>query len=334
MVKSAVGWMCAVCLGVFVASCERPAPEAKGGGQRTPRVAVVPKGTTHDFWKSVHAGAARGAKDAGFEVVFRGPEREDDREAQIALMDNLISAKYDAIVLAPLDAAALVEPVRRATRSGIPVVIIDSGLNAKAGEDFVAFVATDNYAGGRLGGQRLGRAMGGTGRALLLRYLEGSESTTSRERGFLDAMAEFPGIEVVDRRRYAGATRAAAQDAAENLLTAEPGVTGVFCPNEPTTFGMLLALRSRGLAGKVRFVGFDASEEAVAALRAGEVHGLVLQNPIRMGELGVRAVADRLGGRAVPTSIDTGVMLVTPENVDSPEVSELISPDLKGMLGG
>lgn len=237
-------------------------------------------------------------------------------------------------MLAPLDDQALAGPVKAATAAGIPVVIIDSGLQARPGRDFVSFIATDNHHGGELAGARLGEVMGGKGRVLLLRYLEGSASTEERARGFTDAIAKFPGIELVDPHRYAGATRATAQQAAENLLASTKDIDGVFCPNEPSVFGMLLALRAKGLAGKVKFVGFDASEDAVAALASGQMHGLVLQNPIRMGYLGVRAAADVLAGRSVEPNIDTGVMLVTRETMDTPQARELLAPDLDAMLKG
>jgi ribose transport system substrate-binding protein len=314
------------------------APGPKAAAAATLRIAVVPKGTTHDFWKSIHAGALKAAGElsgpgSAVEVTFRGPEKEDDREQQVSLVQNLISAKYDAIVLAPLDDKALVGPVKQATAAKIPVVIIDSGLDAEVGKDFVAFVATDNERGGQLAGQRLGEVMGGKGKALLLRYQEGSASTALRERGFIEAIGKFPGITLVDPKRYAGPTRATAQEAAENLLLANADITGVFCPNESSSYGMLLALRGRGMAGKTKFVGFDASEAVVEALRKGEMQGLVLQNPIRMGYLGVKTAVDRINGKPVEPRIDTGVMIVTGENMDTQDAKDLLSPDLKSMLG-
>jgi ribose transport system substrate-binding protein len=290
------------------------------------RIAVIPKGTTHEFWRAVQAGAQKAGRELGATVTFQGPEREDDRESQVSLVQNTISVRPDAIVLAPLDARALVDPVRQARAAGIPVVIIDSGLEARAGEDFVSFVATDNRKGGQMAGRRLGEALGGRGRVVILRYLEGSASTTQREEGCLQALTEFAGIEVIDPGRYAGATRATAQEAAENLLAASGSFDGVFCPNESSTYGMLLALRTRGLAGKVRFVGFDASDAAIEAVRAGEVEGLVLQNPVRMGYLGVKAAIDHLRGGVVEPEIDTGALLLTRDNLDSPEARELLAP--------
>jgi ribose transport system substrate-binding protein len=329
---------------VVLAACERQpapasAPAAATGpttqaavaptGKRSFKIAVIPKGTTHDFWKSVHAGAIKAQRELGnIDLVFRGPEREDDREQQVSLVQNFISSRVDAIVLAPLDDKALLPAVQQATAAKIPVVIIDSALAGQVGRDFVSFAATNNYEGGLLAGQRLGQVLGGRGHVLLLRYQEGSASTVERERGFVEALAKFSHIELIDPKRYAGATRATAQEASENLLTAYADVQGIFCPNESSTFGMLLALRSRGLAGKLRFVGFDASPGLVEALERGELDGLVVQNPLKMGYIGVMTAADALQGKPVPSLQDTGVVLVTKETMDQPEYKELLSPDL------
>jgi ribose transport system substrate-binding protein len=330
----------------LVWSCEEKSPSAPASKPLTPvppanqlRIAVVPKGTTHDFWKSIHAGAVKAAQELGgsgsnIQVTFRGPEKEDDREQQVALVQNLISGKYDAIVLAPLDDKALVAPVKQATEARIPVIIIDSGLEAQVGKDFVSFIATDNEKGGQLAGEKMGALLGGKGKVLMLRYQEGSASTTLREKGFAEAIVKFPGITFIDPHRFAGATRATAQEAAENLLIANTDIQGVFCPNESSTYGMLLALRSRGMAGKVKFVGFDASDAAVEAMRKGELDGLVLQNPIRMGYLGVKTAIEHIRGKPVEPRIDTGVGLITKELMDTPEAKELLSPDLSKYLGG
>lgn len=309
-----------------------PAKPAGSSAERV-RIAVIPKGSTHDFWKSVHAGALKAAAEfPGIEIVFRGPEREDDREQQISLVQNLVSGGYKSIVLAPLDRQALLAPVRQATAASIPVIIIDSGLDGDVGKDFVSFIATDNFQGGKLGGEHMAAKLGGKGTVLLLRYQEGSASTTEREQGFLEAM-KAAGITVIDQKRYAGATRATAQEASENLLTVHANVDGVFCPNESSTFGMLLALRSRGLAGKKVFVGFDASEGLVEALSKGDIEALVVQNPVQMGYLGVKAAYDTLQGRKVEPRIDTGVVVATRENMGTAEIKGVLSPDLSS-LGG
>lgn len=294
------------------------------GERRT--IAVIPKGTTHVFWRSVHAGALAAGRDRGVEILWQGPVREDDRSAQIRVVEDMISRGVDAIVLAPLDDTALVPVATEASREGIPVVIFDSGIEW---DGRVSFVATDNYQGGVLAAERMNELLGGQGRVMVMRYQEGSDSTARREAGFLETMTErFTGIEVVSSNQYGGATTETAYATAENLLVSHPDVDGVFTPNESTTFGMLRALTDADRAGEVKHVGFDASESLVAALREGHLHGLVLQNPVRMGDLAVRAAVDRLDGRDVEARIDTGATMVTRENMDEPDVAALLSPDL------
>ena len=305
------------------------APAAK----KTYRIALIPKGTTHEFWKSVHAGGVKAKRELGnVDLIYQGPQKEDDREQQVSLVQNFISRGVDAIVLAPLDDKALLPAAQQAMKAKIPVVIIDSGLAGKVGEDFISYAATDNFKGGQLAGQRIGEVLGGKGRVLLLRYQEGSNSTMERERGFVDAIGKFKDIQLIDPKRYAGPTRETAQQASENLLIANTNIDGIFCPNESSTFGMLLAVRSRGMAGKVHFVGFDASPGLLEALSKGEMDGLVVQNPMKMGYLGVKTAVDHLQGKKVEPLQDTGVVIVTKETMNQPEYKELLSPDLSKYL--
>jgi len=305
------------------------------------RIAVIPKGTTHVFWKSIHAGAIKAEqelKEAGLDVqvIWKGPLKEDDRESQIRVMEDFITLGVSGIVLAPLDDTALRRSVKDAINTGIPVVIIDSGLK---GEDYISFVATDNYVGGRKAGERLAEILGGKGRVIMLRYLEGSASTTKREQGFLDVLKEkYSEIEVVSSNQYGGATTESAYQASENLLaslrTVDGGLTidGIFCPNESTAFSMLRALQDSGLAGKVKYVGFDSSERLVQGLKEGEIHGLVLQDPINMGYLGVKIMVKHLQGEKVEKHIDTGSVVATPENINEPKIRNLLEPDFKKWL--
>ena len=303
------------------------------------RIAVIPKGTTHVFWKSIHAGAVKAEKELqeqGVEIIWKGPLKEDDRESQIRVVEDFITRGVSGIVLAPLDDAALRRPVKDAVNNGIPVVIIDSGLKS---EDYVSFVATDNYIGGRKGGERLARILGGKGKVIMLRYHAGSASTMKREQGFLDVLKEkYPAIQVVSASQYGGATTESAYRASENLLaplrTPDGGlkIDGIFCPNESTAFGMLRALEDSGLAGKVKYVGFDSSDRLVQAMRKGHIQGLVLQDPINMGYLGVKMMVKHLMGEKVEKRIDTGSALATPENMDDPKIKNLLEPDFKKWL--
>jgi ribose transport system substrate-binding protein len=302
---------------------------ASGDGK--PSIAVIPKGTTHEFWKSVHAGARKAAEELGVEIIWKGPLKEDDRTSQITTVENFITRKVDAIVLAPLDNVALQAPVARARQAGIPVVIFDSALE---GNDYVGFVATDNRRGGQLAGEHLAKLLGGKGKVVMLRYAQGSASTTEREQGFLDAIAQHPDIQVVSENQYGGATTETAFAASENLLAPYRNadgslqIDGIFTPNESTTFGMLRALETRGWAGKVKFVGFDSSQKLVEGLQSGKIHGLVLQNPFRMGYLGVKTAVQKLRGESFEPRIDTGATLVTPDNMNEPDMQALLNPKL------
>ena len=222
-----------------------------GGERKKYRLMVIPKGTTHEHWKAVHAGAgAAAAKLGNVEIIWQGPTKEDDRTDQIKLVQNAIATKVDGIVIAPLDSKALVAPLEQAVDAGIPVVIIDSDLDSTKK---ASYVATDNYNGGVLAARRLGQLLEGKGKIILLRYAVGSQSTEERERGFTETIAkEFPDIVFLDKDQYAGATSDLAQRVAQTLTTKYRGqVDGIFCPNESSTLGMLRALKDAGmLAGQ------------------------------------------------------------------------------------
>lgn len=332
-----VGFLCSLLL-VFSA-CEKgekqEAKEVKEPEKKKLTIALIPKCTTHEFWKTVHAGGIKAERELGINMIWKGPIKEDDREHQIRVVEDFTSRRVSGIVLAPLDDTALRIPVRDAIRSGIPVVIIDSGLLS---DDHISFVATNNFKGGRMAGEHMAKLLGGKGRVVVLRYLEGSASTTKRENGFLEAIRENPGIEVVSENQYAGATTETAYQASENLLAPlkkEDGsltIDGIFCPSESTTFGMLRALQDGGMAGKVHFIGFDSSAKLVEALRAGEIDALMLQNPMNIGYLGVVTMAKHLAGEKVEKRIDTGATVVTRENMDQPEIKQLLEPDLDKWL--
>ncbi|HXX93456.1 MAG TPA: substrate-binding domain-containing protein [Planctomycetota bacterium] len=320
-------WILAIA--VLLAGCDsKGASSGAGSGGLT--VAMIPKGTTHVFWQSVHAGAQKAAKEFGVELLWKGPFQENDRTGQIAEVENFINRGVSGICLAPLDDAALRKPVSAAVAKKIPVVIFDSGLKS---EDYVSFVATDNYKGGQYAGEHLAKLLGGHGRVALLRYMEGSASTAEREQGFLDAIRKHPKIEIVSENQYAGATIDTAQKASENLVaslrTPEGGlrIDGLFCPNESSAIGMLLVLRNAKLTGSVKFIGFDSAEKILAALKSGEMQGTVVQNPVKMGYLAVKTLVDHLKGRPVERRIDTGAVLVTPENMEQPELKALLNPE-------
>jgi ribose transport system substrate-binding protein len=328
--RALVCWLIVVQL---LAGCARREPAGRF------RIVVIPKGTTHAFWQAIHAGALKAAKERGVEVVWDGPPREDDRQGQQNIVERFTSERVDAIVLAPCDRRSLVAPVAQALNKGIRVVIIDSGLEdtpaVRQSDKYLGYIATDNEEGGRRAGERMLKLLGGQkAKVVMLRYQAGSESTELREKGFAAMMGKAKGIDFRIAAEEAGATVDRAQQAADNLLRNHPDVDGIFAPNESSATGVLQALRAAKRAGQVKLVGFDGSRVLIAALRAGEVQGLVLQDPFEMGYLGVMRAVDALEGR-LPAAAErvrhTRLEVATPENVDQPNVRALYDPDLSAL---
>ena len=299
------------------------------------QIAVIPKGTTHVFWQMIHAGAEKAAQELDVSVIWRGPLREDDRASQISEVEGFITRGVSGIALAPLDEAALVPPVTDAQRQKIPVVIFDSGLK---GSDYVSFVATDNRKGGRMAGEHIATRLNGKGKVVLLRYAEGHDSTTQREEGFLEAMATQKGIEIVSSNQYLGADVEGAVKRGEAILSnyrsadGSLGIDAIFCVNESTTFALMRVLQDHGWAGKVKFVGFDASDNLVKGLADGHIDALIIQDPVKMGYLAVKTLVSHIKGDKVEQRIDTGVHLATKDNMNEPAMKELLKPDLSKWL--
>jgi ribose transport system substrate-binding protein len=296
-----------------------PACRRQGTGKRV--IAVIPKGTSHFFWQSVHAGADTAAKEAGVEIMWKGPEHESDSAAQINIVEDAINRRVDGIVLAPTHKDALVPIVERASRENIPVAIFDSGIGT---ENYVSYVATNNLQGGAVAAERLAAKLGGKGKVAILGVKAGSVSTEQREQGFADTIKQkYPGIEIV-AFLYGEADRARSLDRATDILTAHPELNGFFASNESSTVGVVQALKQKGLAGKVILVGFDSSPNLIDDLKAGAIDALVLQNPFKMGYESVKAMVAKLNGQTPPKVIDTGVKLLTKDNLETPEMKELL----------
>ena len=294
------------------------------------RFAVIPKGTSHQFWRSVHAGAEAGAKELGdVEVLWKGPETEADTTGQIAVVKNFITNRVDGIVLAPNHSQSLMDVVSEANDENIPVVIFDSGLGK--GPKIVSYVATDNRRGGVLAGKCLADAIGNKGKVIMLRYNPGSESTEQREIGFLEAMSEEKGIEVLSSDQYAGTkTEEALAKATQLLNKYRDQVNGIFAVCEPNCNGVLEALVQTGLAGKVKFVAFDPSDTLIRGMSENTVAGIMLQDPFEMGRQSVLALRKHLRKEAVEPVISTGEYVATPENQSKPPFDRLLRPAQHG----
>jgi ribose transport system substrate-binding protein len=292
------------------------------------RIAVIPKASTHEFWKSVHAGAENAAKELGnVEILWKAPAHDDDRAEQINLVQDFVTRGVDGICLAPIDSQALIGVAKEAKQAGIPVVIFDSGLGDP--NLYVSYVATDNENGGRLAAREMGKRLNSNGNIILLRYSPGSESTEMRERGFLETIAqEFPNIKILSSDQYGGTSEQSALDKGQELLLKYgKDVNGIFAVNETSATGMLRALEEAGLAKKIVYLGFDSSDRMVKALHDGNIQGVVLQDPVNMGYQSVKAMVAHLKNQQVENRIPTGEAVATPENMDEPRIHKLLSPE-------
>jgi ribose transport system substrate-binding protein len=294
-----------------------------------PLYAVIPKGQAHVYWQTVHAGAAAAAQEAGVDIDWNGPAVETDYTHQIEIVDDSITRHVDGIELAPTDAEALVPAIRRAHRAGIPLTVIDSGANT---QDYVSFVATDNYGGGVMGARELGKILGGEGAVAVIAVLPGAGSTTAREQGFKDTLAkEFPKMKIV-AFQYGMSDRAKSLAATEDILTAHPKLDGIFASNESSAIGAAQAIKERGLAGKVKLVGFDNSPSLLDDLNAGVINALVIQDPFQIGYQGLKTLLEKRAGKTPPKRIDLPPTLVTRENLNDPRIQKLLHPDIERYL--
>jgi ribose transport system substrate-binding protein len=306
-----------------------PAPESTSAGSASPapsgtpmKVAVIPKGLTHVFWQSVKAGAEKAGSEKNVEIKWDGPQKETDTSQQVGIVENAINNKVDGIVLAPLDKAALVNVIKKAKEKKIPLTIFDSAADVTE-DDYVSFVATDNKKGGELAAERLGKLLNGKGTVALIPVQPNSASTMDRESGFEETIkAKFPGMKVI-RSSYSMNDRANALKVVEDVLTAHSEIVGVFSANEPAAVGALQALKNRQLVGKIKLVGFDSTKQLEDALEKGDLDSLVVQNPYKMGYEGVMSLVDLKAGKTPEKRIDTGVVLMTKDNLETPEVKAL-----------
>lgn len=290
------------------------------------KLAVIPKGTSHEFWKSVHYGAEKAAKELGnVEIVWRGPVVESDTGSQIEVVKNMITLGVDGIVLAPNQKGGLVDAVEESVDEGIPVVIFDSGL--EEGPEIVGYVATDNFKGGQLAAKQMAEAIDEEGNVILLRYLSGSESTEQRENGFLEGLKEYRKIKVVSSDQRGGDNATTAKEKVDQLLQIfGDDLAGIFAVCEPNANGTLEALRNAGLDGKVKFIAFDPSDALVDALKDGSCSGIVLQDPVEMGYRSVLTLVDHIQGKEAKPFTSTGEYVATPENIDDERIQELLKP--------
>ncbi len=291
-------------------------------------IGVVPKATSHLFFVSVHAGVDAAARDFHVNVLWNGPQNETDYARQIEIVDSMITRQVSAIAISATDQEALVAPVERAIRAGIPVTVFDSAVNIG---NYVSFIATDNYGAGCIAARTLAGFINQRGKVGMVMQKPGGTSTVLREQGFDATIAkEFPNIQVV-ARQYGMADPAKSRAAAEDILTAHPDLAGIFASSEAASLGTIQAVKNRNLSGKIKLVTFDFTKAHVEALQDGTINAMLVQNPFQLGYQAVKSLADKLNGQTPPKKLELPVRVILKADLDKPDVRALVEPEwLKG----
>jgi ribose transport system substrate-binding protein len=298
-------------------------------GSKKQVIAVVPKGTAHIFWQSVQAGAIAAGRELNVDILWNGPPLETDYSRQIEIVDSMIARHVDGLAVACTDQTALAQPIERAAKAGILATVFDSGVDT---QNYLTFVATNNYEGGQMAARKLAELIHGKGNVAMMMNAPGSGSTVDREKGFEDVITkEFPNIKIV-ARQFGMSDRAKSREASENMLAAHTDLDGMFASAEPSSVGAALAIKARGLAGKVNLVAFDSTEGLVEDLKTGVIDALVVQDPFKMGYEAVKTQVDHLHGVNPPKRIDLSARVIAKADLEKPDVKALLFPDLDKYL--
>jgi ribose transport system substrate-binding protein len=306
---------------LLVAGCTKPA---------VPKIGVIPKGASHQFWLTVQAGAIEAGREFGYEIEWNAPALEIDASRQIDIMQSMVTRQLAGVAIAPVDKQALAAVIEKATKQGIPVAVYDSDVDTLSR---LTYIATDNKEAGRMAARRMGEVLNGKGKVLVVGFMPGSASTMEREAGFVEeAKAKFPGMEVMEVQ-FGMANRSKAMAVTENALTSHKDLAGVFADNESSLAGAVQALKSRNRKG-IKLVGIDASEQLIADLREDWIDSLIVQDPFQMGYLSVKAIADKRKGSAVSARTDLAAKLILKTDLANPAVQDLLFPKLEKWLKG
>jgi ribose transport system substrate-binding protein len=300
----------------LLVGCGRSPDPAKSAGSAAaggPVIALVPKTLNNPFFIDMQRGAEEAARAAGVTLVVQAAERETDVERQMQIIENLIQRKVSALILAPSGSREIVPVVLKANQAGIPVLIVDTRLDAAAlqasGGKTVTFIGSDNHEGGKIAGQFAVERLGGQGRVAVLEGIAGHETGDARVRGFREALQGHPGITVV-ASQPANWERDQGYTVFQNILQANPTVNALFAANDLMALGAVEAIAAAGKTGKVMVIGFDAQDEARAAVKAGKMAATIAQNPALMGRTAVERAVALLKGESVPADIGVSIELV------------------------
>jgi ribose transport system substrate-binding protein len=272
------------------------------------------------FVDMTDAAKQEGQKHPNLELIVQAPDSATDTDRQIQIIEDLITQRVNAICVVPADSKSIVRVIAKANQANIPFLVLDNKVDEKtardAGVNITAFIGSNNFLGGQLAGQFLGQQLKGVGKVAILEGITGVEAAVQRKSGFLDALKAFPQIQVV-ASQPANWDREKGMNVAQSIMQANPQLAGIFACNDEMALGAVRAIKETGAKRHPIVVGFDAIQDALAAIKAGDMAATVAQLPAEVGRLGVATALSKIEGASVPASIPTEVKLITNENVAS-----------------
>ena len=287
-------------------------------------IAVIVKTVNSTFWQNVQKGAQAALKGApDDQLTFQGAASESAVAEEVNMVENAVNRHVAGIVLAPSDPDALVPAVKKAWEAHIPVVLIDSPLSEDGKQYYQALLATDNTKAGQLCAKLLLERVGTTGSIAVMSYVAGTGSEIGRVGGFTDYIKAHSKLAIVGPF-YSQSQMATALDQTTDVLASHPDLKGIFGANEPTAIGMARALAQSGRAGKVAAVGFDGNEDLQNFVKDGTLAATAVQGSFQMGQLGVETLLKLIDHQKVDKQIDTGVVLVSKDNIDTAEAKNVL----------
>jgi ribose transport system substrate-binding protein len=301
---------CGVALAIALfAACNR----GERGDAQSSTVALVVKTLNNPFFIDMEQGAREEADRLGVQLLVQAPEREIDVEKQMQIVENLIQRGVDAIVLVPSGSREIVPAIVKANGANIPVIVVDTrvdtGALRAAGGRIVTFIGSDNIDGGRIAGEYAAERLKGQGRVAVLEGIPGHETGDSRLRGFREAIAKHPGVTIV-ASQTANWERDQAFNVAQNILQSHPNVQAIFACNDVMALGAVEAVAAAGRTKDVLIIGFDAQDDARAAIREGRMAATIAQSPREMGRIAVESAHRVLRGEQVPAEQPVKIELV------------------------
>ena len=316
--------MAAVAVAALAAVCT---PSYAAG---TVTIPVIVKDTTSPYWQIVFAGARQAGKDLGVNVPELGAQSESDISGEISILENAVSEKPAAVVIAPTEFKALGKPIDEAAKK-VPIIGINSAANSKA---FTSFLTTDNEVGGKIAADGLAAAIAAKygkaeGDVALITHLPGVGSLEARNKGFKEELAaKYPGLKLVADKVSDGQATTGL-NIMTDLITANPNLRGAFADNLIQCEGAGQAVAENKKGDTIKLVCFDADDKTIGFLKDGTVAALLLQDPYRMGYDGVKTVLAVSKGEKVPANVDTGANLITKANMDGEKEHALLYPKVK-----